>query len=123
MFGPIIEGGGPDAPLTIRAFYPVRAFPDMAAADVDRAHRAVKRFHELAADPRFQVGSPFRPGDLVAFDNRRVLHGRDAFAAGRCRRHLRGCYLDHDEVHSRLRVLSRHHESSDPVAQTARQSP
>ncbi len=109
--GPMIDLGVPGSPLTIRAFYPVRGFPDMDAADIPRAYRAAKRFHQLGADPRFEIGYPFRDGDLVAFDNRRILHGRDAFDPGVGVRHLRGTYMDHDEVYSRLRVLTRRHQS------------
>lgn len=117
--GPLLDGGRDGTPLTIRAFYPVRAFPDMDERDVPRAYRAAKRFNELCADERFQIGYPFRPGDLVGFDNRRVLHGRDAFDAGGGRRYLRGCYLDRDEVLSRLRVLRRRaQESSSPRSTT-----
>ena len=35
------------------------------------------------------------PDDLLAFDNRRVLHGRRAFRSS-SRRHLQGCYVDID---------------------------
>jgi gamma-butyrobetaine dioxygenase len=105
--GPIIDHGGPRQPLTLRAFYPVRLAPHMPPDDVPRAYEALRVFAGYARDPRFQISSPFRPGDLVGFDNRRVLHGRDAFdSAGH--RHLRGCYADHDDVYSRLRVLRRH---------------
>lgn len=112
--GPMIHRGAPGSPLTIRAFYPVRAFPDMPDADIPRAYRAARRFHQLCADPRFQIGYPLRPGDLVAFDNRRLLHARDAFSPTQGQRHLRGCYLDHDEVYSRLRVLERRREAASP---------
>ncbi|MDH4278341.1 MAG: TauD/TfdA family dioxygenase [Acidimicrobiia bacterium] len=107
--GPMIDHGAPGSPLTIRAFYPVRGFPAMDPDDIPRAYRAAKRFHQLGADPRFQIGYPFRPGDLVGFDNRRMLHGRDAFDPGGGTRHLRGTYVDHDEVYSRIRVLARAH--------------
>ena len=40
-----------------------------------------------------------RPGELVAFDNRRVLHGRRAFRST-ARRHLQGCYVDIDAIRS-----------------------
>lgn len=105
--GPMIDHGAPGSPLTIRAFYPVRGFPAMDPVDVPRAYRAAKRFHQLGADARFQIGFPFRPGDLVGFDNRRMLHGRDAFDPAGGIRHLRGTYVDHDEVYSRIRVLAR----------------
>jgi gamma-butyrobetaine dioxygenase len=39
------------------------------------------------------------------FDNRRVMHGRDAFDSSSGMRHLRGCYVDRTEFQSRLRVL------------------
>jgi gamma-butyrobetaine dioxygenase len=105
--GPIIDLGGPGQPLTLRAFYPVRGFPAMAAGDVPRAYAALRRFSSVAHDPRFQIKFPFEPGDIVGFDNRVGLHGRDAFQAGTGERHLRGCYLDHDDLFSRLRVLNR----------------
>ena len=63
-------------------------------------------FSRYAHDVRFQISYPFNPGDLVGFDNRRVLHGRDAFASLGLR-HLCGCYVDHDDIYSRLRVLNR----------------
>ncbi len=105
--GPLIDLGGPRQPLTLRAFYPVRGFPSMDPADVPRAYAAMQRFSLIAHDPRFQIRFPFVAGDVVGFDNRVGLHGRDGFVAGGGSRHLRGCYLDHDELYSRLRVLNR----------------
>ncbi|MXW99805.1 MAG: HD domain-containing protein [Acidimicrobiaceae bacterium] len=45
-----------------------------------------------------------RPGELVAFDNRRVLHGRRAFRVTE-RRHLQGCYIDMDAIRSAARLM------------------
>lgn len=46
------------------------------------------------------------PGDMVMFDNSRLLHGRRSYVSGPGGlRHLEGAYLDWDEVMSRLRVL------------------
>jgi gamma-butyrobetaine dioxygenase len=105
--GPIIDHGSPRQPLTLRAFYPVRGMPHMHRDDMPRAYESLRVFAEMARDRRFQLRYPFTPGDLVGFDNRRVLHGRDAFD-GAGSRHLRGCYIDHDDVYSRLRVLRTH---------------
>ncbi len=104
--GPIIDHVGSRSPLTLRAFYPVRSAPHMAAADIPRAYESLAVFATMARDPRFQLSYPFRQGDLIGFDNRRILHGRDAFE-GFGDRHLRGCYADHDDIFSRLRVLRR----------------
>ncbi len=104
--GPIIDHGGKRQPLTLRAFYPVRTAPHMSPADMPRAYESLRVFATVARDPRFQLVYPFKPGDLVGFDNRRILHGRDAFESVGSR-HLRGSYADHDDVYSRLRVLRR----------------
>jgi gamma-butyrobetaine dioxygenase len=104
--GPIIDHGGKRQPLTLRAFYPVRSAPHMSHTDMPRAYDSLRVFATMARDPRFQLVYPFKPGDLVGFDNRRILHGRDTFESGGSR-HLRGSYADHDDLYSRLRVLRR----------------
>lgn len=111
--GPIIDHGTARSPLTLRAFYPVRLAPHMNASDVPRAYEAMRVFSEVAHDPDVMLSNRFEPGDLVGFDNRRVLHGRDAFDPGAGRRILRGCYLDRDDVWSRLRVLQRNRRRTD----------
>ncbi len=106
--GPVIDTGDGRIPYTYRAFHPVRAFPAMAGADVERAYAALGLLSATAGSDRFQVRYPFRPGDIVVFDNRRVLHGRDAFEPlPGTRRRLIGTYIDTDEFYSRLRVLLR----------------
>jgi gamma-butyrobetaine dioxygenase len=108
--GPIIDHGSRHQPLTLRAFYPVRLAPQMAERDIPRAYESLRVFATMARDDRFQLTYPFTPGDLVGFDNRRILHGRDAFESGGTR-HLRGTYADHDDLYSRLRVLRRSEHS------------
>ena len=119
--GPIIDRGGLRAPLTIRAFYPVRLAPHMPIGDQARAYDAMRVFSQVAHDPRFMMTFAFEPGDLVGFDNRRVLHGRDAFDPAAGRRRLRGCYLDHDDVYSRLRMLRR--RTVQPTVPSERSEP
>jgi gamma-butyrobetaine dioxygenase len=46
-------------------------------------------------------------GDLVVFDNQRILHGRTAFSSAKYPRHLRGCYLTRDSVYSQAALLRR----------------
>ncbi len=104
--GPMIDLGVAGSPLTLRAFYPVRAFPDMADADLPRAYEAMRCFSVLADSPAFKLQYPFEAGDLVGFDNRRILHGREAFSSGGAR-HLRGFYIDQDDVRSTARVTNR----------------
>lgn len=105
--GPIIDKGDGRVPWTFRAFHPVRGFPAMAAEEVSDAYSAMQRLGYVANSDELQIRYQFTPGDLVAFDNRRVLHGRESFDATAGVRRLRGTYLDSDEVYSRVRVLRR----------------
>ena len=85
----------------------LRAEPAMAEDRVEEAYRAVRLYSRLSMDDRFICRTPFRPGDLVIFDNRRILHGRDSFDPQSGVRKLEGLYMDTDELYSRLRVLER----------------
>lgn len=105
--GPIVVLGATGEMAEIRFTAFLRAEPDMPASQVERAYRAVRLYGRLAADDRFVCRTPFAAGDLVIFDNRRILHGRDAFTQGSGNRRLEGCYLETDELLSRLRVLAR----------------
>lgn len=112
---PVIALDG-DVIEEIRLANTLRLFPDMDHGDVDRAYRAIRRFSRLCDSTDFRVSFPFRPGDCLIFDNRRVLHGREVFDERRGSRHLRGCYVDRDDLHSRLRMLARAGRMADSVA-------
>jgi len=79
----------------------------LPASVAEPFYRAYRRFWTLLRDPRFVVRLRLEPGQMMAFDNLRVLHGREAFDPNTGRRRLQGCYLDRDLVMSRLRVLAR----------------
>lgn len=70
-------------------------------------HRLRQRLGTLLADPRLELRFALQAGELLLFDNCRVVHGRTAFDAGEGLRHLQGCYIDIDEPRSRYRALSR----------------
>jgi gamma-butyrobetaine dioxygenase len=77
---------------------------DRAAEPFYASYRA---FAELLRDERFQMRFRLRDGDLVVFDNQRILHGRTAFTSAKHPRHLRGCYLTRDSVFSETGLLRR----------------
>ncbi|MFZ0499915.1 MAG: TauD/TfdA family dioxygenase [Steroidobacteraceae bacterium] len=72
-----------------------------------RFQRARRRMSELFADPRFELRFPLRAGELMMFNNSRVLHGRTAYDPNEGHRHLQGCYIDLDGPRSLYRTLSR----------------
>ena len=67
-------------------------------------------------DPKYVIQYALAPGEMVAFDNKRVLHGRTAFDPGSGDRHFRGYYIEQNEIDSRIRVLSRHALRSSQTA-------
>jgi gamma-butyrobetaine dioxygenase len=85
----------------------IRDAVDIPAARIQAFYAAYRKFWTMLRDPRFMIRFTLGPGQMIAFDNLRVLHGRDAFDPNSGRRHLQGCYLDRDLVMSRLRVLER----------------
>ena len=103
---PVIEVDGQGEPVGIRFNNGVRGTDHRAAgADGERFYRAYlelwRRFNDAAVAFRLEAG------DLLCFDNRRMLHGRTAFDPSSGRRHLQGCYVDRTMVLSRLRTLRR----------------
>jgi gamma-butyrobetaine dioxygenase len=70
-------------------------------------YAAYRRCAALLREPRFQLRLKLADGDLVVFDNQRVLHGRTAFTSAQHPRHLKGCYLTRDSVLSEAGLLRR----------------
>ena len=72
-----------------------------------KAYRSIRTFTRYAQDPANQLVFKYEAGDLLAFDNRRVLHGRRAYSADSGQRTIEGIYADRDELYSKIRILRR----------------
>lgn len=105
-----------NAPVEVRIAGFLRGPTDLPADRTGPAYRALRRIFALSRDPRFQIRYGYRPGDLVLFDNRRLMHGRAAFDPSAGSRWLQGIYLERDELHSRLRILRRNDRARTAVA-------
>jgi gamma-butyrobetaine dioxygenase len=86
---------------------PLDDIPLMSDTDTRRYHRARKRLGLLFEDPAFELRFKLEPGQLMIFDNNRVLHGRTSFDPSEGHRQLQGCYIDRDGPRSLYRVLRR----------------
>ena len=105
--GPVIERDRAGAITGIRYNTWLRA-PLVAPLDQqDRAYRSYRAFAARAQDPAYQLKIAYRPGDLLAFDNRRALHGRTGYDAEGGVRFIEGIYADRDDLHSAIRTLER----------------
>ena len=77
--------------------------PDVVAP----LYRALGSFWKRLRDPRYHLTIRLKAGEMLTYSNHRVLHGRESFDPSTGGRHLQGCYITHDDVMSRLRLLDR----------------
>jgi gamma-butyrobetaine dioxygenase len=80
---------------------------DVSPAEMPALYRAYRRFIAMTREARFRVIARLSPGEMWCFDNRRTLHARNAFDPNTGARHFQGCYIDRDELLSRILVLQR----------------
>ncbi len=105
--GPLIECDDAGRVRRVRFSTRVDYVPAREPDELALYYHGRRRFYELANDAAYQIRQTFEPGMLVMMDNHRILHGRTAFDHGAGRRHLQGCYIDHDGPDSLYRVLMR----------------
>ncbi len=65
-------------------------------------YKAIKIFDTMANDQRMQWRQILKPGQMLVFDNWRILHGRAAFKG---EREMAGCYVNREDYESKLRQL------------------
>ena len=81
--------------------------PLMSEKKTKRFHKARKLLGELLSSPEFEIKFHLQSGELMMFDNNRVLHGRTGFCTSEGERHLQGCYIDADGPRILYRVLEK----------------
>ena len=104
---PIIAVDAPGRVAEIRMANCLRGAFDTSVAQMPLLYRAYRRLIAMTREPRFRLMQRLRPGELWCFDNRRTLHARNAFDPATGARHFQGCYVDRDELLSRILVLQR----------------
>lgn len=69
-------------------------------------YQAYRHFAEILEREDQQIHFKLKAGELILFDNTRILHARKAYSKGGTR-HLQGAYSDLDGLYSTLSVLQR----------------
>ena len=104
---PVIETDG-EVRMTGLHYSPrLDSLPLLEEAELQAFQGARKRLAELLAGPELKLRFALQPGELLMFDNNRIVHGRTAFDPEEGPRRLIGCYIDRDGPRSLYRVLSR----------------
>jgi len=101
-------------------FSPRLDFVPLFAPEVlDAYFRARRQLDQRLRAAEFEIRFLLRAGELVMFDNCRLLHGRTGFDPSEGLRHLQGCYIDVDGPRSLWRVLRRRLGSEAQVRRSA----
>ncbi|MGV8986961.1 MAG: TauD/TfdA family dioxygenase [Cypionkella sp.] len=104
---PVITLDHSGAVIEIRYNAHLAGIFDMSTEIMPAYYRAYRAYMTKTRDPKYRLTLKLKAGEMVVFDNRRVLHGRDSFDPSTGFRHLHGCYVDRGEFTSRLRLLAR----------------
>ena len=64
-------------------------------------YEAIKKFDELANSDKFQWRHILKPGELLIFNNWRILHGRGSFNG---KRKMAGCYINMEDFRSACKI-------------------
>ncbi|KAK6904827.1 hypothetical protein I204_08384 [Kwoniella mangroviensis CBS 8886] len=101
---------------------PAPRTPALRAKQEQQTLEAIAKFENALSDPQYKFEFLLKEGDLVIFDNRRILHARTSFSdkspeelkqagmelvEGEPTRWLKGCYLDGEVVWDKLAVLKK----------------
>ena len=78
---------------------------DLPADLVEPMHDAQRKLSALMRHPDFEIRFLLQPGDILAYDNQRVIHGRTHYDDSQGGRHLRSLEVSREEFHNRLRLL------------------
>ncbi|XP_069122971.1 gamma-butyrobetaine dioxygenase-like [Argopecten irradians] len=79
--------------------------PEEDVEEFYNAYQLLGRAVEFSEDA---IDTKLKPGEVIAFNNRRMLHARSAYEEGGSgKRHFQGGYLSGDDFKSRLLVLAK----------------
>ena len=70
-------------------------------------YEAIAALWALLRDTHYHLNLKLRPGELIAYDNNRILHGRKSFDPNSGERHLQGCYMNMEDLDSAMRMSER----------------
>jgi gamma-butyrobetaine dioxygenase len=103
---PVVTLAADGKPVALHLNNRSKGVPTGPPSRVAEWYEAYLALLALVDDPGWQFRLRLEAGDLVLFDNERILHGRTGFA-GTGNRRLQGCYADRDGLLSTLAVLDR----------------
>ena len=77
---------------------------DTALENIEPFYDSLRKLLTLAYAGCGMITFKLQAGEMLVFNNQRLMHGRTAFDPNSGRRHVRSCHVDLDEFHSSLRM-------------------
>ncbi len=108
-FHPLIEKDALGNVLGIHYSPRLDDLPLLPSAQLKQYQAARKKLGEMLEDSYFEKKFKLSSGELMMFDNNRILHGRTKFDPQQGERHLQGCYIDRDAPKSIYRIAKKLH--------------
>ena len=91
------------------------SFVNAPVDDVIKSYKAVYELTNLLYREDILFKYKMSPGDMLVFNNQRVVHGRTSYDVTTTDRWLEGCYFDWDSVLSTYRVVRTQLENSESL--------
>ena len=106
-WGETIELDNKSKLKTIRLSPRLDYVPMLKKKKLTEFYKARAYFIKLCNSKKFMIEFKLLSGDIMIMDNYLTLHGRTSYDLSVGERHLQGCYIDHDEVESKLKLLKK----------------
>ena len=85
----------------------LRSSMQLPAELIEPMYAAIAALWKRLRDKKYHLTTRLAAGELITYDNSRVLHGRESFDANTGNRHLQGCYMNREDLASKRAVLAR----------------
>jgi alpha-ketoglutarate-dependent taurine dioxygenase len=102
---PIIQTDSDGDVTSVRLLDRALAPVDCALDQVEAFYAALRELLSLNYAGDGLIEFKLHAGEMLVFNNQRLMHGRTAFNPANSKRHIRSCHVDLDEFYSRLRIL------------------
>jgi gamma-butyrobetaine dioxygenase len=80
--------------------------PDLEIGQIEPAYRALRKLYEIIMAPENSFEHLLQPGEMVLFDNHRVLHARRSFNPTAGERWIQQVSVDREEYQNMFRQLA-----------------
>jgi len=110
---PIIQTDSDGDLTSVRLLDRAMAPVDCRFDQVSDFYDALRELLDLIYGGEGLIEFKLQAGEMLVFNNQRLMHGRTGFDPSNSPRHIRSCHVDLDEFYSRLRIIYARRQDPD----------